>query len=251
MTASATDNAPADGLPGHIAIVMDGNGRWARARGMPRGAGHRAGVKAARRIVEACGHRKIGTLTLFAFSSENFKRPGREVRMLMKLFVEALQREVSELNSNDVRLSFIGDRAALAPSLVRQIEASERLTADNNGLRLVIAIAYGGRWDICNAVRNLADDVRAGRIEPVDIDESAVSRQLALCNLPDPDLFIRTGGESRVSNFLLWNLAYSELYFCDTYWPDFDVASLDAAIAFFARRQRRFGRTAEQVGETG
>ncbi len=233
--------------PRHIAIVMDGNGRWARKRGLPRNAGHRAGVKAARKVVEACGHRKIEALTLFAFSSENWSRPQREVTLLMRLFVEALQREVEELHTNNVRLTFIGDRSRLPGKLVRQMASGEELTAANTGLRLNIAVSYGGRWDLVEAARRLAARAAKGELEADAIGEDDFAGELALTGVDDPDLFIRTGGEQRVSNFLLWNLAYSEFYFSDALWPDFDSKLLDQAIADFTRRQRRFGRTAEQL----
>lgn len=236
-----------DFRPRHIAIVMDGNGRWARRRGLPRNAGHRAGVRAARRVVEACAERGIGALTLFAFSSENWKRPPREVKLLMRLFIESLRREVPDLHGNNVRLSFIGDRASLPPLLQQRMVDAEELTGANDGLRLNIAVAYGGRWDLVAAVRRIAAEVAEGRLAPDEVDECRVAQALALAAQPDPDLFVRTGGEERISNFLLWNLAYTELYFTDRLWPDFDPAALDEAIAAFASRQRRYGRTAEQV----
>ena len=233
--------------PRHVAIVMDGNGRWARRRGKARNAGHRAGVRAARRVVEACGERDIEVLTLFAFSSENWSRPSSEVRLLMRLFVEALQREVADLHANNVSLRFIGERDALPGDLVRQMEESEALTARNSGLKLNVAVSYGGRWDIVRAVRDVATAVSDGLLRPADVDEQTIAARLSLKGIPDPDLFIRTGGEKRVSNFLLWNLAYTEFFFSEKLWPDFDAAALDEAIADFASRQRRFGRTAEQV----
>src|SRR5262245_46579647 len=203
---------------------MDGNGRWATRRGLPRQAGHRAGVKAARAIVQTAARRGIDVLTLFAFSSENWKRPAREVGFLMSLFAEALEREISELHRNSVCLSFIGDRSTLAPSLLRLMAEAEALTRDNGGLRLVIAVAYGGRWDVVQAARKLAGAARDGALDPAAIDEDRVRRELAVADIPDPDLFIRTGGEMRVSNFLLWNLAYTELYFSPLLWPDFTPA---------------------------
>ena len=233
--------------PRHIAIVMDGNGHWARRRGLPRNAGHRAGVRAARRVVEACAERDVGALTLFAFSSENWNRPPREVKLLMKLFIEALRREVPDLHSNNVRLSFIGDRASLPPLLQQRMIDAEKLTGENDGLRLNIAVAYGGRWDLVAAMQDMAAQVREGLLDPAEITEEQLASRLALYGQPDPDLFVRTGGEERISNFLLWNLAYTELYFSDRLWPDFDAAALDEAIADFAGRQRRYGRTAEQV----
>jgi undecaprenyl diphosphate synthase len=233
--------------PRHVAIIMDGNGRWATRRGLPRQAGHRAGVKAARAIVQTAARRGVDVLTLFAFSSENWKRPAHEVGFLMNLFAEALQREIAELHGNDVRLAFIGDRAALSPALVRLMEEGEAMTRDNAGLRLVIAVAYGGRWDLVQAARTLATAARAGALDPATIDEARFGRELSGADLPDPDLFIRTGGEMRISNFLLWNLAYTELYFSPLLWPDFDAAAFDAALDFFAGRERRFGRTAAEA----
>jgi len=251
---SRTDSPPESAqraVPRHVAIIMDGNGRWATRRGLPRQAGHRAGVKAARGIVQTAARRGIDVLTLFAFSSENWKRPPREVRFLMSLFTEALQREIAELHRNNVRLSFIGDRSALASALTRQMEEGEALTHDNPGLRLVIAVAYGGRWDLVQAARRLAEEACAGRIEPGAIDEARLGSELAVAALPDPDLFIRTGGEMRISNFLLWNLAYTELYFSPLLWPDFDAAALDAALDFYAGRERRFGRTTAEAEVEG
>jgi undecaprenyl diphosphate synthase len=230
-----------------VAIIMDGNGRWATRRGLPRQAGHRAGVKAARAIVQHAAKRGVDVLTLFAFSSENWKRPAREVGFLMNLFAEALQREISELHRNSVCLTFIGDRSTLAPSLVRLMSEAEALTRDNGGLRLVIAVAYGGRWDVVQAARKLADAARGGTLDPALIDEDRLARELAVADLPDPDLFIRTGGEMRVSNFLLWNLAYTELFFSPLLWPDFTPAAFDEALDFYAGRERRFGRTAVEA----
>ncbi|MDH3645336.1 MAG: polyprenyl diphosphate synthase [Gammaproteobacteria bacterium] len=233
--------------PRHISIVMDGNGRWARQRGLPRNAGHRAGVRAARKVVEACGERDIEILTLFAFSSENWSRPETEVTLLMRLFVESLQREVQDLHKNKVRLRFLGDRTSLPIALIRQMESSERLTASNEGLKLNVAVSYGGRWDLVEAARLLATRVAKGELQPEQIDEALFSAELSLAGVADPDLFIRTGGEKRVSNFLLWNLAYSEFLFSDALWPDFDSVLLDQAIDDFTQRRRRFGRTTEQL----
>ena len=231
----------------HVAVIMDGNGRWAQARGLPRSAGHRAGVKAARVVVETCGQLGIPALTLFAFSSENWQRPPTEVRLLMGLFVEALQREVKDLHKNNVQLAFIGDMRFLAPRLRKQIARSEELTSANTGLKLRIAVSYGGRWDIVNAARSIAERVAAGQLRPEDIDQHCVAASLSTAGLPDPDLFIRTGGERRISNFLLWNLAYSEMYFTDLLWPDFGATALRDALDFFDSRQRRFGRTGQQI----
>jgi undecaprenyl diphosphate synthase len=235
------------GTPQHVAIIMDGNGRWARSRGLPRSAGHRASVKVVRRVVEECAQRKIRYLTLFAFSSENWLRPPDEVGMLMKLFLDSLVREIASLHENQVRLRFIGDRDALGSDLAQSMADAESLTVANPGLGLSVALAYGGRWDIAQACRSLAADVAAGTLVPGEITEAHVAERLALAGLPDPDLLIRTGGERRVSNFLLWNLAYAELYFTDVLWPEFSAVDLDAALEFFARRERRFGKTSAQV----
>jgi undecaprenyl diphosphate synthase len=233
--------------PQHVAIIMDGNGRWARSRGLPRPAGHRASVKVVRRVVEECARRKIRYLTLFAFSSENWLRPPDEVGMLMKLFLDSLVREIANLHENGVQVRFIGDRDAVGSELARSMADAESLTAANPGLGLSVAVAYGGRWDIAQACRSLAADAAAGALAPADITETLVASRLALRGLPDPDLLIRTGGERRVSNFLLWNLAYAELYFTDVLWPEFSSAELEAALEFFARRERRFGKTSAQV----
>lgn len=238
-------------MPAHVAVIMDGNGRWARERALPRQAGHRAGVRTARKIVEACARRGISTLSLFAFSSENWRRPRREVGALMRLFVEALDREVDELHANDIRLRFVGERASLSSALQQRMAAAERHTGDNQRLTLVVALAFGGRWDIVCAARALAREVAAGRLDPEKIDDEAVAARLALAGLPDPDLLIRTGGEHRISNFMLWNLAYSECYFTDRLWPDFEEADLDAALDRFRRVERRFGMTSEQVDPAG
>ena len=235
------------GTPRHVAIIMDGNGRWAARRALPRHLGHRAGVKAVRAAVEGCARRGIEALTLFAFSSENWRRPAEEVDRLMELFVEAMDREVDELHRNGIRLRFIGDLAALKPHLVERIRAAEARTAANERMSLQIALSYGGRWDIVQAARRLAARVAAGESSPGAIDEAAFAAELELGGAPDPDLFIRTGGEQRISNFLLWNLAYTELYFCDCLWPDFDDAELARALHHFAQRQRRFGLTSDQV----
>jgi undecaprenyl diphosphate synthase len=226
---------------------MDGNGRWARSRGMPRPAGHRASIKVVRRVVEECAKRNVRYLTLFAFSSENWRRPPDEVGMLMKLFLDTLEREVADLHRNQVGVAFIGDRDLLGAALARRMQSAERLTAGNTGLKLTVAMAYGGRWDITQACRSLAADAAAGVLEPSDIDEAHIEARLALAGIPDPDLLIRTGNEQRISNFLLWNLAYTELYFCDVLWPAFSTAELDAAFEFYARRERRFGKTSEQL----
>lgn len=226
---------------------MDGNGRWARARNKPRHAGHRAGVRSVRATVEAAAERGIECLTLFAFSSENWRRPEEEVSNLMGLFVEALRREVDELHRNNVSLRFIGARQQLKPGLVRKISAAEAKTAGNSGLLLNVAVAYGGRWDIVEAAKRLATDVANGTLSVAAIDESMFADRLQLAGAPDADLLIRTGGEERISNFLLWNLAYAELYFTDVLWPEFDKDEFDKALAFFAGKQRRYGHTGDQV----
>jgi len=226
---------------------MDGNGRWARKRALPRHAGHRSGVTAVRQIVENAAKRGVEYLTLFAFSSENWSRPREEVSKLMGLFVEALQREVDDLHRNNVRLEFVGAREQLQQGLIDKISAAEVQTKDNTGLRLIVAVAYGGRWDIVQATQRLADKVAAGEMSSADIDDESIAAELALRNVPDPDLLIRTGGEQRISNFLLWNLAYAELWFCDALWPDFGEQQFDDALAFYGRRQRRYGHTGDQV----
>jgi len=232
--------------PQHVAIIMDGNGRWARSRGMPRVAGHRASVKVVRKIVEECAERGVHYLT-FAFSSENWSRPADEVGVLMGLFLDALVREVADLHRNQVRLRFIGDRESLGQELKQRIQDAETLTASNTGLGLMVAVAYGGRWDIAQGCRSLAADVQAGKIDVADISEEQIAARLALAGIPDPDLLIRTGGEQRISNFLLWNLAYTELYFSEALWPEFSPAHLKAAFEHFAQRERRFGKTSAQV----
>lgn len=234
-------------LPRHIAIIMDGNGRWARARLLPRYIGHREGVKSVRRVVEACLEKKIQALTLFAFSSENWRRPGEEVSLIMDLFVNALKKEVVALNRNGVRLRFIGDRTAFSDNLCTLIAAAEEETSDNSDLDLVIAANYGGQWDITQAVQKLAGRLAAGELQPQDITPGVLAAEVCMADLPPPDLFIRTGGEQRISNFLLWQLAYTELYFTDVLWPAFDEQQLDDALLWYANRQRRFGRTGEQV----
>lgn len=235
-------------MPRHVAVIMDGNGRWAAARGQPRHAGHRAGVKAVRATVEGCAQRGVEVLTLFAFSSENWSRPAEEVSGLMRLFVEALERQIDELNRNGVRVRFVGDLARLSRSVQSRMRGAEEITLANRRMTLVVAVAYGGRWDITEACRAVARRCLAGALDPAAITADHIARGLVLGELPDPDLFIRTGGERRISNFLLWNLAYTELYFTDVLWPDFDDAALAAAIDFYASRERRFGRTSQQLG---
>jgi undecaprenyl diphosphate synthase len=243
----AQPQSRAPGTPRHVAVIMDGNGRWASRRALPRHLGHRAGVKAVRAIVEGCARRGIEALTLFAFSSENWGRPAEEVDRLMELFVEAMDREVDELHGNGIRLRFIGDLATLKPRLLEKIRAAEARTAGNQRMALYIAVSYGGRWDIVQAARRIAARAAAGETDVSAIDETAFAAELELGGALDPDLFIRTGGEQRISNFLLWNLAYTELYFCDCLWPDFDDDELERALRHFAGRQRRYGLTADQV----
>ena len=234
-------------IPAHIAIVMDGNGRWAERRRRPRSFGHQAGLKSLRRIVEHSGRLGVRQLTVFAFSSENWNRPPREVNRLMELFMRALDKEARELHENNVRLRFIGDVSAFTPDLQEKVRRAEEQTQGNERMTLNVAANYGGRWDMVNAARTLAGEVAAGRLRPEDIDEARFAGQLSLAEGGDPDLLIRTGGEMRISNFLLWQCAYAELYFTNTLWPDFDPDALDEAIAAFRRRERRFGRTGDQI----
>src|SRR5690606_7182475 len=233
-------------LPHHLAIIMDGNGRWAERRHRPRSFGHRAGARAVRVCVDFCLARGIRALTLFAFSSENWKRPAEEVGALMKLFMRVLDTEVDELARRGVRLRFIGERAAFAGEIRERMARAEAVTAGNRVLTLTLAVGYGGRWDIVRACRALAAEAAAGRLDPAGIDEAALAAHLGLANLPEPDLFIRTGGDMRISNFLLWHLAYTELWFTEVLWPDVDEALLDSAMSDFARRERRFGLTSAQ-----
>jgi undecaprenyl diphosphate synthase len=240
-----SDNSPR--VPRHVAIIMDGNGRWARQRHRARTWGHRQGVKSVRAVVEESVRRGVGTLTLFAFSSENWRRPLTEVSVLMDLFMSTLRGEMRRLQENGVRLRVIGERSALSEKLQRRIADAEDLTAHNARLCLQIAANYGGRWDITQATRRLVADVQAGRLGPAAIDELALAERLSFADQPDPDLFIRTGGEKRLSNFILWQSAYAELYFTDLLWPEFDAAAYGEALDDYARRQRRFGLTGEQV----
>ncbi len=243
---SSTQAVPVvSSVPRHVAIIMDGNGRWATKRFMPRFAGHAKGVEAVRTMVEACVDRGIEYLTLFAFSSENWRRPADEVSLLMRLFVTALQREVAKMHANGVRLKVVGDLSRFDAKLQDLIAAAERRTANNNRLTVTICANYGGRWDIMQAVSKMV----AGSPGVADFTEDQLAQHLSMAYAPEPDLFIRTGGEERVSNFLLWQLAYTEFYFTDTYWPDFDGAELDKAITSYQQRERRFGRTSEQLIE--
>ena len=231
-------------IPQHIAVIMDGNGRWARKRFLPRVAGHKRGVEIVRDLVKQCALMDVKFLTLFAFSSENWRRPDDEVSFLMGLFMDALQREVVKLHDNNIRLILIGDRSRFNADLIAQIEASEQLTADNTGLTLTIAANYGGRWDILQATNRM---VKALAQKPDAFTEDDISAYLSMHYASEPDLFIRTGGEKRVSNFLLWQLAYTEFYFTDTLWPDFDAKAFTVAIGSYQQRERRFGRTSEQL----
>ncbi len=236
-------------VPRHVAIVMDGNGRWAQRHGLKRHAGHKEGVKSVRKAVEHAARSHVEVLTLFAFSSENWSRPREEVGLLMDLFLLALKQEIKRLQRNNVQLRIIGDRSKFSPELQNSMSKAEADTAGNSGLILQIAANYGGRWDITQAVQKLAMQVKDGALEPDLITEERISSELSFSNLPEPDLFIRTGGEQRLSNFLLWQSAYTELYFSDVLWPDFDDAEFNIALAAFAGRQRRFGMVAEQVSD--
>ena len=240
---SSTRSVPETGtVPRHVAIIMDGNGRWAKKRFLPRVGGHRKGVEAVREVVKACMEQGVEYLTLFAFSSENWRRPAEEVSFLMQLFLRSLEQEVTKLHENGIRFKVVGDTAAFDARIVEHIRRSEALTEGNTRLTLTIAANYGGRWDILQAAeRCRAEDANA------PITEARLARFLSMSYAPEPDLFIRTGGEERVSNFLLWQLAYTELYFTDLLWPDFGAAALAEAFASFRRRERRFGRTSEQL----
>jgi len=247
MAEKNDSNFTTGNVPRHVAIIMDGNGRWGRKRHLPRVAGHKVGLEAVRRTINCCVKTGVEVLTLFAFSSENWRRPKDEVGVLMTLFMTALENEVKKLHQNGVRLRVIGDITAFSPELQQRIRDSEELTRDNNRLHLNIAANYGGRWDITRACRILAEEVEAGRLRSELITPQLIESHLSLTDLPEPDLFIRTGGEQRISNFLLWQLAYTELYFTDLLWPDFGEAAFDEALKSYACRQRRFGRTGDQV----
>ena len=247
--ASSTEVVPTtEAVPQHIAIILDGNGRWATERRLPRTAGHKKGVDAVRATVEACARRGVRFLTLFAFSSENWRRPEDEVSLLMRLFISALQREARQLHRNGIRLKVIGDLGRFDRKLQAAIQASEALTAGNDRMTLTVAANYGGRWDILQAM-TAAMRTRVARGEDVTrpIEEAEITAHLSISYAPEPDLFIRTGGEQRISNFMIWQLAYTELYFCPCFWPDFDAATLDEALAWYRERERRFGRTSAQL----
>jgi undecaprenyl diphosphate synthase len=241
------DSDATSSIPRHIAIVMDGNGRWAENRRRPRSFGHREGQKAVRAAIEFCRRRGVGSLTLFAFSSENWKRPEGEVGALMQLFLKALDREVDELAANDIRIAFVGDLTAFQADLRKRMVDAMARTAANSALRLNIAVNYGGRWDIAQAARALAQAAVRGELDPAAIDEDMFGRHACLAGQSPVDLLIRTGGELRISNFLLWQIAYAELYFTDVLWPDVDAAVLDAALSQYARRERRYGLTSAQA----
>lgn len=229
--------------PKHIAIIMDGNGRWAQERGLPRNEGHLAGLQAVKAAVRACVKQNVAVLSLFAFSSENWRRPAEEVTALMELFVQALEEEIAILEQNQVSIRFIGDLTQLSPLLQGMIKGAEKQTAHHNRLSLNIAVNYGGRWDLVQATRALAKAVLNQNLSPDDIDENALSQRLCTAHLPDPDLLIRTSGEERISNFFLWQAAYTELYFTDIFWPDFTEAHMEEAIEAFKQRKRRFGKS--------
>ena len=237
-------------VPRHLAVIMDGNGRWAERRKRPRAIGHRAGARAVNVCIDFCLEYGIGALTLFAFSSENWGRPEDEVGALMKLFLNALDREVAELDRRGVRVRFIGERERFPADIVQRMTAAETLTAGNTRLHLTIAASYGGRQDIVQATRAIAADVAAGRLRVEDIDEAVLGARISLADLPPPDLFIRTGGDHRVSNFLLWQLAYTELWFTEILWPELDAAHLQRAMDDYARRERRFGLTSAQIADS-
>lgn len=234
-------------IPGHVCIIMDGNGRWARNRLMPRTFGHKKGVETTRAAVEVFAKAGVKHLTLFAFSSENWNRPADEVNTLMELFLSSLQKNSPELNAKGIRIRFIGDREAFSSELQQQIAATEALTQDNQTMALNIAANYGGQWDIVNAVRKIADKVARGEVATDQVDQQLLESYLSLSDTPAPDLFVRTGGEQRISNFLIWQLAYTELVFTDVLWPDFSEAEMQAALAEYASRQRRYGKTGDQI----
>lgn len=248
MPNSSTLSVPAStDTPRHLAIIMDGNGRWATKRFLPRTAGHMRGVQAVRRVVEACGRRGVEYLTLFAFSSENWRRPKEEVSLLMRLFMQTLEKQVGKLEEQGVRLRIVGDLSPFEPRLQALIRAAEERTAHNSTLNLTIAANYGGRWDILQAMRKLLAAQPDLASQPDAIGEAQLAQYLSMAYAPEPDLFIRTGGEQRISNFLIWQLAYTELYFSDDYWPDFGAKDIDAAFEWYRTRERRFGRTSAQV----
>ncbi len=250
MSTSISDKEAVEGgIPRHVAVIMDGNNRWAKKRLMPGVAGHKAGVDAVRAVVETSAEQGIEVLTLFAFSSENWRRPEKEVNALMQLFIVALEREVKKLHKNNIRLIVMGDKSAFQQKIQDLISQAEQLTADNDRMTLVIAANYGGQWDIAQAAKRIAQDIEAGKLSSEDINEQLFHKYTWLNDLPAPDLMIRTGGEERISNFMIWQTAYSEFYFSDALWPDFKQKEYKKALAAFANRVRRFGRTDDQLKE--
>ena len=247
LVSEIMDKANPENYPQHIAIIMDGNGRWAHRRGLPRAAGHKAGIKTLRKIVEYCTAEKIHALTVYAFSSENWRRPNQEVGLLMELFITALKEQVDELHQHQVNIKFIGDLTRFPQKLQESVHAAISLTENNIGLKLRIAANYGGRWDITTAFKSLYARIARHEVEIDEITEEVIREALSIADLPEPDLFIRTGGEQRISNYLIWQLAYTDMYFTDVYWPDFSPEKLAEACDWFENRQRRFGRTSEQI----
>ncbi|MGY4876941.1 polyprenyl diphosphate synthase [Vreelandella aquamarina] len=245
------DGDVSDPVPSHVAIIMDGNNRWAKARGLTGSRGHRAGVEAVRNVIRRAAERQVGTLSLFAFSSENWKRPAAEVNALMELFLMALKREVKKLHERDIRLTILGERQGFSHAIQKHIQRAEDLTAGNQGMHLVIAANYGGQWEITCAARQLAQQVADGKIAPEEIDEARMNEMMGIQQVPPVDLCIRTSGEQRLSNFMLWQLAYAELYFSPLLWPDFDADAFDQALKAFGQRQRRFGMTDQQIEAQG
>ena len=245
---SSANNLLKDGsVPRHIAIIMDGNGRWAKEKGLPRVAGHRAGAESVRKTVEVCAGKGIKYLTLFTFSSENWRRPEKEVTLLLDLFVSALNKEIKKLHEKNVKFQAIGDLSAFDNKITKSIKNAVELTKNNTGLTLTTAVNYGGQWDITEACKKIAKLVKEEGLEPDNIDKAILAKNICMSGIPAPDLFIRTGGEKRISNFLLWQLAYTELYFTDVLWPDFNKPALEKAIDSYIARQRRFGQTSEQI----
>ncbi|REC94079.1 polyprenyl diphosphate synthase [Kushneria indalinina] len=238
-------------MPRHVAIIMDGNNRWAKSRGLSGVRGHHAGVESVRAVIKRAAEHHLEAITLFAFSSENWKRPAQEVSALMELFIMALKREVSRLHKNGIRLCIVGDRSRLSTSLNRAIERAEHLTRHNQGLKLIIAVNYGGRWDIAGAAQRLARQVEEGQLAADDIDETLFDREMSATGIPEVDLCIRTSGEQRISNFILWQMAYAEFYFSPLYWPDFGAEAFDEALGVYSGRKRRFGMTDEQIEVQG
>jgi undecaprenyl diphosphate synthase len=242
-------NSPAvsESIPKHIAIIMDGNGRWAKSQGKPRVFGHKAGVKAVRKTIQGAAKLGVQAVTLFAFSSENWRRPKDEVNLLMELFLTLLSTEVKKMHKNNLRLRIIGDKQGFSERLQTKISEAEELTSQNTGLVINVAANYGGKWDITQAAKAVAQKCVDGELKAEDIDEDLLGQHISLADIPDVDLMIRTSGESRISNFLLWQMAYAELYFCDQYWPEFDENGLADAVSWFVNRERRFGCTGEQI----